>query len=485
MLAEVSPGDAWLNFLGALHPVLVHFPIALAVVAAIVESWRAIRRDPGLSPFACTAVTFAALSAVATATSGWFNAVASDDAASGGLFLHRWSGICAASLLVGLALSAPLIRRMGTARALGAWRSSLLLCVGIVSVAGWYGGNLVYGDGHLTDPLWKAIDSTERSQRVEAEADARAQLGWPPAEVANAEATSVPQPTSSVPDGTLAHIDFSSQILPIFESRCYECHGRGKKKGGVRLDDLARVTCERDGEWVVKPGDPSASLLIRMVSMPSDSDERMPPEGDPLTEAQIALLSSWISEGAKSPAVPATPSVSSDRWSVPERTITQEDFATIELERTTLRRLGIDLRPISAGSSSYELDASHATQPVTDAEIERIAASKVLASIVVSLNATRSALTESCAQSIAQMTNLREIRVDFTAVGDAVADAAATLPHLEAANFVSTQLTDGGIEALAKSKSLRRLFVWKSRVTPMGVSKFREACAGVRLVDGA
>ena len=38
-----------------------------------------------------------------------------------------------------------------------------------------------------------------------------------------------------------APIDFDREIRPIFESRCVECHGAQKQKGGVRFDRKASV----------------------------------------------------------------------------------------------------------------------------------------------------------------------------------------------------------------------------------------------------
>jgi hypothetical protein len=36
-------------------------------------------------------------------------------------------------------------------------------------------------------------------------------------------------------------IDFKRDIQPIFEQRCYECHGEKKQKSGLRLDRKAAV----------------------------------------------------------------------------------------------------------------------------------------------------------------------------------------------------------------------------------------------------
>ena len=52
---------------------------------------------------------------------------------------------------------------------------------------------------------------------------------------------------------------------------------------------------------VLIPGDAKGSELIRRVGS-KDKDERMPPEGQPLTGDQIRILSRWIATGATGPA---------------------------------------------------------------------------------------------------------------------------------------------------------------------------------------
>ncbi len=55
---------------GRLHPLVVHFPIALALVAVAVEWWRAVTRQQGLSPLTRPLLWIAALSAGAATPTG-------------------------------------------------------------------------------------------------------------------------------------------------------------------------------------------------------------------------------------------------------------------------------------------------------------------------------------------------------------------------------------------------------------------------------
>ncbi len=101
-------------------------------------------------------------------------------------------------------------------------------------------------------------------------------------------------------------IDFGQQIAPILNG-CLRCHGPDKQQGGLRFDagpDGAKAA--DSGEPAVVPGKAAESALVRRVTSTDDA-ERMPPEGDPLTAEQIALLRRWIDAGAAWPAPAKAP----------------------------------------------------------------------------------------------------------------------------------------------------------------------------------
>ncbi|MCA9207150.1 MAG: DUF1549 domain-containing protein, partial [Planctomycetales bacterium] len=96
-------------------------------------------------------------------------------------------------------------------------------------------------------------------------------------------------------------VDFVRDVRPIFERHCYECHGPEKQKSGLRLEVKAAALEGGDG-WApnIIPGDPRKSPLMQFVR-DDDADTRMPPEGERLSEKEIATLTSWIAAGAKWP----------------------------------------------------------------------------------------------------------------------------------------------------------------------------------------
>lgn len=125
-------------------------------------------------------------------------------------------------------------------------------------------------------------------------------------------------------------VDFFRDILPILETRCFDCHQGTKTKGGLRLDSLADALKggETDGAAIVRKHPEKSSLIARVST--DDEELIMPPKGKPLTKEEVNLLTRWIQEGAHWPELKA------DRI---ELTGLTEDLAF--LRRVTLDIVGV------------------------------------------------------------------------------------------------------------------------------------------------
>lgn len=277
-LAAWSP-DRLQLFLGRLHPLLVHFPVALILVALLLETLMAARRRPERSKTARTCLLLGFLSAVAAGATGWLGAELEPPGPSEQdlVFWHRWVAVAVAgSALLAVLLGIGADGRKGRLRL---HRLMLLIAGGLVAWCGHLGGSLVFGPDHLPDPF----GDPEQSQGIDPD----------PAQ------GTLPAP----PDGGTAQapVSFLRDIQPIFSERCYACHGPRRHKGDLRLDQKQAVFGDDRELWVIQPMNPGASTLLELIKLPADDPERMPGRGPPLTERQIALIERWIREGADWP----------------------------------------------------------------------------------------------------------------------------------------------------------------------------------------
>lgn len=99
----------------------------------------------------------------------------------------------------------------------------------------------------------------------------------------------------------LRAVDFATEIRPLFEAHCLDCHGSKKQKSGFRVDLRTAAMKGGSSGAAILPGKSKESPLIRHVSAPAGDEERMPPEGPGLSTAEIDRLVRWIDAGAPWP----------------------------------------------------------------------------------------------------------------------------------------------------------------------------------------
>jgi hypothetical protein len=108
------------------------------------------------------------------------------------------------------------------------------------------------------------------------------------------------------------NVDYLRQIKPLVAEKCLACHGALKQKGTLRLDTAALARKGGKHGPAIVPGDPENSLLVERIT--AEEGSRMPPEGEPLTAGQIALLREWIRRGATTPAHEEPEKDPRDHW---------------------------------------------------------------------------------------------------------------------------------------------------------------------------
>jgi uncharacterized membrane protein len=132
---------------GRLHPLLVHFPIALILIAAIAELIFLVTRSPWWQTVAVANVRAGAVFAAGSAGAGWVLASSHIVEASPALEWHRWLGLMAAIAAITAALMTRKIDPPVKPQLL--FRIALFSAAAIVAVAGHFGAVLVWGADFL------------------------------------------------------------------------------------------------------------------------------------------------------------------------------------------------------------------------------------------------------------------------------------------------------------------------------------------------
>lgn len=93
---------------------------------------------------------------------------------------------------------------------------------------------------------------------------------------------------------------FSGQVAPILQKNCLGCHSGSAKMGGLVMESYDNLMKGGAHGPPIVPGKADGSRLVQMLE--GKVQPRMPFGGEPLPDADIAAIKSWINAGAHGPA---------------------------------------------------------------------------------------------------------------------------------------------------------------------------------------
>lgn len=99
-------------------------------------------------------------------------------------------------------------------------------------------------------------------------------------------------------------VDFVSQIKPLLQGRCINCHHTGALFGDLSFENRALAMQPRKKGPVITPGLATASQLYIVLTLPEPDKKAMPPTGHRIPAEEVELVKRWIEEGAKWPNGP-------------------------------------------------------------------------------------------------------------------------------------------------------------------------------------
>lgn len=450
------------EFFGRFHPLVVHLPIGILLLAFLFE-W--LSRKPQyafLQEATELAFFWGMITSIVSCIAGYMLSL------SGGydettLWQHKWLGIGVA-VIAGLLwlfkkFSLPAIFQQVTT-GLGAI---------MLAVTGHLGGSLTHGDDYLTQPLAAAFGGEAASSKFERKP------------IANVEEALV----------------YQDVVQPILAEKCYQCHNNKKQKGDLRLDSPEAVQKGGENGAIITAGNAEKSKLYEYLTLPEGNDNHMPPKGKPQpTENDIALIEWWIQQGApfdkkvaalqKTDKIkPILASLSSagggenstpSMPDVPADNVAAADPAAVE----TLRKLNVLVMPVSTGSNY--LMANLVNQPTFNDQ--QVGALAPLANQLVWLRLGSTQLTDAGLKEIGKLQNLTRLSLEHTRVSDAGLEYLKGLKNLQYLNLFDTKVSDKGMQALTGLKNLHTVYVYQTQVTAQGVMTLQKALPQAQIDTG-
>ncbi len=268
---DVSETPFWLwTFFGRLHPMIVHFPIGVLIIALLMELLVWKRKANEFAPAIRVLMVTGAISSVIAVIFGLLLANTED---YGGdiLPIHQWTGI--ATMVLATITTYAYFRKSRRLQ-----KTLLALTVVGVTVAGHYGASLTHGEDYLTEVLPFGKPETTGNQ--------------PTFVLANQ--------TGPLSETQVQELNL--QVRTIFAHSCTNCHGEAKSKGKLRLDSRDAIFKGGENGQVLVPGHPETSEMMRRINLPRSHKEAMPSKGNALTKQEIATIEYWIKKGAPWPS---------------------------------------------------------------------------------------------------------------------------------------------------------------------------------------
>ena len=448
---------AVLDFIGRFHPLLVHLPIGILLLAALFQ-WLLLQpRFFALKAAIPVMLFWGALGGVGACISGYLLSQSGDyDVVL--VNRHQWLGIWSTVAAVLLYL----LYRVNA----GEWvtRIAGLLMLALVFVTGHAGGALTHGEGYLLEaweqssakgPLWPKMDNVQEA------------------------------------------VVYEDLVKPLLAARCYSCHGSSKQKGKLRLDSPDGISKGGEEGKVINPGHADESSLLERLLLPIDDDDHMPPREKPqLSKAEIDLLHWWVQSGAsfskkageleQSATVKAIlSSIASGLMIASEKQVESdlpaEPVAAADpviLER--LKEQGVMVLPVAA-NSNY-LQAGFFTARGDIDSLLRLTGQ--LKKQLISLKLSGAALSDSSLRQVAACENLRILQLNDTPVSDAGLAHLASLKELRSLNLVGTKVSAAGLKALSGLKNLRHIYLYKTAVTAADFQALKQWMPDVRIDTG-
>ena len=407
--------------IGKFHPLLVHLPIGFFFLAFLIRILIALKKiSVGESFFKWVLLSTFLVSLLSMGT-GWLLSGAGEYDA-GTLSRHQWSAVLFSTTLLLLYFTQNKARVQAIL-----WGMALV----VLTFTGHYGGTLTHGADFLQ------LTPPEQPHRIE-----------------NAQEAVV----------------YEELVRPILEKKCYSCHGSGKQKGKLRLDSPEFLLKGGADGPALEAFHAGKSLLMARILLPESDEDHMPPKGKPqITNEEALLLEWWINQGAdfhkKSRELEQDEKIRGvltrfESRVPPEAVVPAEEVKPAdEKDLEVLRRAGILVNPVAAGSGYLEVNL----RQITPGE-EELKALGNLQKQVLRLNASGVKETGALAPVIGELENLRTLHLQHTAWNDKDMARLAGLQELRLLNLSFTRVTEEGLKSLAELKRLKRLYLYGSEV---------------------
>jgi uncharacterized membrane protein len=467
-----------LEFIGHLHPVIVHLPIGILLLGVFMMAYEHYSGADFKTPISF-AFLVGSISAVLACIAGW---ILSNSGEYDALLVqkHQWTGI--ATAILGL-----------LAYVLKQYRKILsILLTLLVFITGHYGGTLTHGENYL-------FNSNENANTI-------------PSDTLKGASKKITQTISNGKDSIsiIKYNLYKDEVAPILKLRCYNCHAALKQKNGLRLDGEMFIKKGGKNGKIFVAGNAFKSPLYTSLLLPLDDEKHMPPKGKhQLNQNEILIIERWIKSGASFEDIIDTISNNelvknvvsrntiADKNIIdnPEKVnseITETEKKEIENNNSIKSSVKITNLPNPAAispaiiedfkqkniiltnnaeGSNFVMANFVNVVPFNKASLQAL---KNINEQLVILKLTNLAIDDNDLKIVADLKNIKKLNLENSLITDDGMAYIKQLSQLEQLNLYGTNISDEGLIQLTSLKNLSQIYLWKTKVTKGGIEQFKK-----------
>ncbi|WP_300601261.1 DUF2231 domain-containing protein [Niabella sp.] len=414
----------FLQVFGRAHPLALHFPIVLLLIAVLFEIMLRSPRQAALKEIADNLLLAASFTTVIAALMGLLLSKEEGyDAAA--ISTHKWMGIlCSFISFLWYVFRNRIRAQRSTVIGTG------LLSAVVLLVTGHKGATITHGDNFLLSP----VTTVNKGPQVALE-----------------EA-----------------VVYTHLIQPIFENKCMGCHNSSKAKGELVME-TTRLLLKggKNGKlWDTAAAD--LGLMMQRLHLPLESKEHMPPKGKPqLSDEETRLLYFWIKDGAsftkKVTELPGNDSLGTIAASFFKSSETEEyNFKAADEKLVAgLNTAYRVVTPLAQGSPALSVNFYGSARFSSEQlkELEQIKDN------IISLQLDKMPVTDPDLKTIGTFSNLRTLNLAFTAIKGEGLRYLTGLSHLKQLSLSGTGVRPEQLSVLTPLKDLRSVQIWNTAFT--------------------
>lgn len=440
-LIHIDSVPVFLLFLGRLHPLVLHFPIVLIMLALVIEISRQ-KFFPQIGDTLLYVIVGAASLSTLISIGAGYLLNASGEYSGQTINRHLWGGVVTGSAMF-LTWSA-LMYSTNRVQVYKLYFIFLVFSNVAVIYTSHLGGSVTHGEDYLSEHIdYMMSDSVVSDDRTEDEL-----------------------------------LLFSDMVQPIFEAKCVGCHNAQRSKGGIRMDNYASLFKTGDsGNPGITHGDTIPGEIEKRITLPLDHDDHMPPEGKtPLTTAELSLVSFWIKSGAMDTAKVISAKKNDSIRSTIQKLIPElqryrvrTSIAKLKNERTyhaleeVTSALKLDCRKDSLSDGDlFTISMMFPPVTVTNNVFKEL---RPFDKTISRVSMTSAGLQDDALYYLSQMPNLRVLYLQKNSLNGSGLVHLARLDQLEVLNLSFNKIDDKSAIDLLKIPNLKTVYLYRTNTS--------------------